>query len=185
MDKIKSILKYSFSNHDIQQYLPNVPIIEYQDLEKYNTIKDLLPEQTCSVIILIETSENRGHWTSLSRRGNLLIYFDSYGLDVDMEFRYIPLKIRMTLHENKKYLTNLIDSSDMDCVYNGHRLQAKKDFVSTCGRWVVLWLMKFNDGFTLEEFYKYLDFMAESLDLKGPLKYDLVVLNQIPYTPNI
>ncbi len=184
MSKLKSMLSYSLSNDDIKLYLPNTPILEYSDLDKYQNITDLLPEQNCSVIILIETSENRGHWTSLSRRGNLLIYFDSYGLDVDGEFRYIPLKIRMTLHENKKYLTNLIDNSNFDCVYNGHRLQSRKSYVSTCGRWVVLWLMKFNDGYDLDEFYKYLDFMVESLNVKGDLKYDLVVLNQIPYFPN-
>jgi hypothetical protein len=184
MDKIKKSLSYAFSDSDIRLYLPNIPIMEYHDLAKYPTIKDLLPAQTCSVIILIETSEKRGHWCSLSRRGNTLIWFDSYGLDVDAEFRYIPIKIQITLHESKRYLTKLIDNSDFECEYNGYQLQSKKSFVSTCARFVILWLLKFNEGMDLLDFYKYLDFLAESLNFKGSLKYDLVVLNQIPFSGN-
>jgi hypothetical protein len=45
--------------------------------------------------------------------------------------------------------------------------------------------MKFNEGYDLERFYEYLDFMADQLNVKGPLKYDLVVLNQISFSPDI
>ena len=54
MDKIKKSLSYAFSDSDIRLYLPNIPIMEYHDLAKYPTIKDLLPAQTCSVIICTE-----------------------------------------------------------------------------------------------------------------------------------
>jgi hypothetical protein len=184
MSKLRKMLSYSLSSDDIRLYLPNVPILEYKDLANYQTIQSLLPDQNCSVIILIETASKTGHWCSLSRRGNTLIWFDSYGLDIDSEFRYIPIKIQITLHESRKYLTHLVDNSDFNLVYNGHKLQSRKSYVSTCGRFVVLWLMKFNEGYDLERFYEYLDFMADQLNVKGPLKYDCVVLNQISFSPD-
>jgi len=184
MSKLKKMLSYSLSDEDIKLYLPDIPILEYKDLADYQSVEQLLPEQNYSVIILIETANKTGHWCSLSRRGNTLIWFDSYGLDIDAEFRYIPIKVRQTLHEDKKYLTKLVDCSNFDLVYNAHRLQSRKSFVSTCGRFVVLWLLKFNEGYDLEKFYEYLDFVAEQLNVKGALKYDLVAFNQVPYFPN-
>ena len=88
------------------------------------------------------------------------------------------------MHESKQYLTKLIDNSNFECVYNGVQLQSKRDTVSTCGRWVCLWLMKFKEGFNLEQFYEFIDIQVESLGFKGALKYDLVCVNQIPYMPN-
>ena len=105
-------------------------------------------------------------------------------MDIDEEFCYIRIKVRQILHEDKKYLTKLVDCSNFDLVYNAHRLQSRKSFVSTCGRFVVLWLLKFNEGYDLEKFYEYLDFVAEQLSVKGALKYDLVGFNQVPYFPN-
>ena len=66
-DKLKKSLNYSFTNDDIKKYLPDIKIIEYNDLVEYKNIDELLPKDRDSVIMLIETDDNCGHWTSLSK----------------------------------------------------------------------------------------------------------------------
>ena len=41
-DKLKKNLNYSFTNDDIKKYLPDVKIIEYNDLIEYKDIDELI-----------------------------------------------------------------------------------------------------------------------------------------------
>ena len=48
-------LKISMTGQDIENYLPNCKIIEYNDLADYNEITDLLTKPIDYVIILIRS----------------------------------------------------------------------------------------------------------------------------------
>ena len=183
-DKLKKSLNYSFTNDDIKKYLPDAKIIEYNDLIEYNTIDDLLPKDRDSVIILIETDNNCGHWTSLckDKKSNRLTFFDSYGLDIDQELKFISKIKRKLLGQERKRLTELVDNSDYDVIYNHFPLQSHKSWVSTCGRHIINWLLQFNNGADFEKYINLLKFMVDDKDLEHArdLKYDLVMLSQVP-----
>jgi hypothetical protein len=79
MKTLKTILSYSFSNQDIKNYLGNdTKIFEYKDLNNYNSIDEILPNEKDFCIILIETKQRSGHWTALMKYSGLLEFFDSY-----------------------------------------------------------------------------------------------------------
>ena len=183
-DKLKNNLNYSFRNDDIKKYLPDIKIIEYNDLIEYNDIDELLPKDRDSVIMLIETDDNVGHWTCLSKdkKSNLLTYFDSYGLDIDQQLKFISRIKRKLLGQEKKLLTEMVDSSDYDVIYNHLPLQSHKSWVSTCGRHIINWLLQFNNGADFEKYINLLKFVVDSKNLEHAkdLKYDLIMLSQIP-----
>ena len=52
---------------DIKHYFPGAKVIVYNDLSKYGDITELLPTDRDFCFMLIESSENRGHWVALSR----------------------------------------------------------------------------------------------------------------------
>ena len=65
-----------FSEADFKRYFDmEGKILTYEDLEKYNSIEELLPDEKDFKIILTETKPNSGHWTTIQRRGNKIIYF--------------------------------------------------------------------------------------------------------------
>jgi hypothetical protein len=183
-DKLKANLNYSFTNDDIKKYLPDAKIIEYNDLKNYKNIDELLPNDRDSVIMLIETDNNCGHWTSLTKdkKNNRLTYFDSYGLDIDQELKFISKIKRKLLGEEKKLLTDLVDNSEYDVIYNHFPLQSHKDWVSTCGRHNINWLLQFNNGADFEKYINLLKYIVDSKNLEHAkdLKYDLVMLSQVP-----
>ena len=86
----------------------NNKIMKYSELESVNDLNDLLLPQDYR-IILIETKNNVGHWTAITRNDNLIVWFDSYGLAPDQEFEFIPVKMQQILDEQGKPLTKLIN----------------------------------------------------------------------------
>jgi hypothetical protein len=60
--KLVPILEEPMDNFNIQKYLPNVPIITYNELPKYGTIDKILPHSGSYAIILYQNSPNSGHW---------------------------------------------------------------------------------------------------------------------------
>ena len=192
LKRLRETLSYSFSDEDIRLYLgENARVIEYKDLYNYNSITDLLPEDRSYVIILVETKVRTGHYTALCRLGSnnnhfTLLYFDPYGVGVDGEFKYINSFWKKELRENEKRLTNLIKNSGAELFYNDKDLQSHYSFVSTCGRWCVLWIMQFLKGMDLKQFLDYIDYIVEvnNFDKYKKLKYDMVVIKLIAHMPN-
>ena len=188
----KKVLSYSYTDSDIRKYLgEDAKIIEYEDLLRYNTIFDLLPQDKSYVILLIETKDNYGHYVSLCRAGSgatdgILYYFDSYAKGVDEQQKFIDPWFRRESNQDKKHLTRMIK----DCPYKLENLvrplQSKYKWDCSCGRWQILWILQFLKGMTLKDFLNWLDFIVEQQDLEKykELKYDIIVLEQISYTPS-
>ena len=113
----------------------------------------------------------------------ILEYFDSYALDVDQELNFISNVMKRMLGENTKQLTKLIDNSEYKCIYNHTKLQSHLNFDDTCGRWVTSRILNFKKGMNLKQYINYLNFMVEQNDLKGNLKFDLVLIKEVNYLP--
>jgi len=173
-------LKISMTGQDIESYLPNCKIIEYNDLGEYSEITNLLKKSIDFVIILIETiAESTGHWVCVLRYGNTIESFNSYGEAPDVQKNTLISKAKnIEFNQTENYLTNLLVKSDFNIVYNKLQLQKYSNNSATCGRWVTLRLLcLLNHNMDLKRF---LEFM---IDLKNKLKnksYDKIVCELIP-----
>jgi len=126
-------------------------IITYSELEKYNTINELL-ELYEAAVILYETKKNFGHWVCIFINNNgELEFFDSYGLYIDEELKIAP-DYNMRMHNGVlvPHLSALVSKSKYKLVYNKKQLQKVLEHVNTCGRWVAMRL-RFRD-ISLNEF---------------------------------
>ena len=133
-EDIETIEAYSLSDLDIKKILgKSTRIIKYRELSNYATLELLLPKHKSYVVILIEAHLNEGHWVGLCRFKNDYLYFDSYGNKIDSDLNWTTMRERIELHEDVRYLTNLINSSPMDCLYNNVRYQQMSQNINTCG----------------------------------------------------
>ena len=173
-------LKVSMSGQDIENYLPNCKIIEYNDLADYNEITDLLTKPIDYVIILIETTaESTGHWVALLRYSNTIEFFNSYSGKPDFQKNnFISKAKNIEFGQTENYLTNLLVKSNFNIVYNKLQLQKYSNSSTTCGRWVVLRLLcLLNQNMDLKQFLEFF------IDLKNKFKkmsYDEIVCVLIP-----
>ena len=112
-------------------------LIQYKDVNKYNSIKELLgPTKKC--VILYHTKRDYGHWTALYEYNGTIFFFDSYGFIPDDELKYLHKDLKAELNSNHRYLTQLLYNSNKPVEYNEYQLQERKKNVNTCGRWVIL-----------------------------------------------
>ena len=141
-------------------------IIPYHDLVNYNNIDDLLGENK-EVIILYESSHNVGHFVSLfiqPDNNKNIEFFDPYGFYPDTELKFAT-------YNHNAYLTDLLQHSSYNLIYNNKRLQKWSSDTNTCGRWSALRLrfkhiplVKFQYLFTHNECYAS-DFWVSALTL--------------------
>jgi hypothetical protein len=123
----------------------------YSELSKYETIDQLLPHDKSFIILLLEDSKNRGHWTSLMRLGNVIYYFNSYGLKYDRDLSCIRWTIRRILGETKPEIARLCEGHPLE--WNHICYQSKTS--ESCGRYCVVaveFLCKL--GYTEPQFHK-------------------------------
>lgn len=146
----------SFSDGDIKSFFRNGLnfMFKYSDLQDMNTINDLFINAPFCVI-LIEEHLNSGHWVSLMKYDNGTIeQFDSYSGRIDAELKYISNRQKTKLNEVGNRLTQLLDEYDGDVVYNHYRFQKLANGINTCGRWCVLRILMFLDGYNIDQFVK-------------------------------
>ena len=119
-------MNYSLSDTDLLNLCPNSKIVKYNDLIQYKTIDQLL-DKPC--FILFETvKKNQGHWICLWKEGDTVYFFDSYGLKIEEQKKYVNKN--MLVHAN--YISQLMKKSPYKVDYNPICYQGKKS--STCGR---------------------------------------------------
>ena len=167
-------LKVSMTGQDIESYLPNCKIIEYNDLADYNEITDLLNKPIDYVIILIETiADNVGHWVTVLKYGNTIEFFNSYGKAPDVQKNTLISKAKnIEFGQTQNYLTNLLVKSNFNIVYNKLQLQKYSNGSTTCGRWVIMRILcLLKDNMDLKQFLELM------IKLKNKLKksYDIIV----------
>ena len=158
MDHYHKLLATMIDDNDICRWLgldAREKIIKYSDLKNYNTINELIPEDKGYRIILTESSPNTGHWTTLLKYKDIIEWFDSYGVTVDGEFKYIPKIVRKMLGQDGNVLSHLLKKTkrpDQKVYYNKRRLQSGAENINTCGRWVIARILSMLLGFELDDF---------------------------------
>ena len=174
-------LEYFGSNSDIMNALhcDDSKIIKYSSLKRYQSLLDLLPETFDFRIILLESQRNSGHWVSIIRMGNTIECFNSYGVPIDSEFRFIPDYIERMLGESRHYLSELIDLLDPEfqVISNKICFQSHENQVATCSRWNILRITCASMGEDLPTFQQ------SMMNLKETWRcpYDLIVLSLVKF----
>ena len=74
VNKMNGNIKKSISDRDIEKYFGGAKnnIILYNDLQNYNSVDDLLPNNLSCKIILVREEESSGHWFCISRYNNFI-----------------------------------------------------------------------------------------------------------------
>ena len=88
---------------------------------------------------------------------------DSYGNKVDADLNWTTSRERIELNENVNYLTNLINISPFDCLYNNVRYQQMSQHINTCGLHVshFLYRMK-HQNMDLKKYYLFIKHMKDN-----------------------
>lgn len=156
----------ALSGSDIMKLLNgSTKIIKYSDLENVYDLNTLLfGFNTC--VILIMSKANYGHWVCLTRNGNTIEFFDSYGYPPDdpIYFKNTSKYFRKINNQDYPHLTWLLiraaDEYDID--YNELILQKTDPSISTCGRHVVCRIR--NKRLNNYQHYDYLSSINKDLD---------------------
>jgi hypothetical protein len=178
--KYENLLKNFITDQDLKRYgLINdlSDVIKYSDLQKYNTMLELLPKENDYKVILTETKPNSGHWVCLLRYGNCIEFFDSYGVSPDGELKFIDKITRKLLGEDKKELTRLFNTLPEDYmgIYNKKHFQSLKNNINTCGRFVICRCLTSQFGYKLDEF---IDLLEKQKKETGK-PYDIIMCDWI------
>lgn len=149
-NKVKQIERVAttpMGDDNIKKYLPDTPIIVYSDLQKYRSIEDILPRDKSYAILLYQDSPNSGHWVAVMRYNDVIEFFDSYGGKPDSQLKWVNQSRRHQLGITDKYLSRLLDNTDLPVIYNKVKYQDGDPDVTTCGRhvvWRILNMLKKN-----------------------------------------
>lgn len=166
LQKYKIELARMISDADLKcVFGDTIKILKYGDLAGYDTIYDLLNPDDF-VVVLTEDSPGRGHWCCLYRCKNGSVYwFDSYGVKVDGELKFIPLFVRQMLGSDEKHLTRLIKTLSPEdkklFKYNDMAIQSDKEGINTCGRWCMVFIKLCKFGMSLDDIIKFVEDKAE------------------------
>lgn len=179
LNQIDKSLSYLVSNYDILKKLKgyNIQCIVYSDLNKFNSILELLPNSKQSVFILIRSSASSGHWTSLTRNGNKLTYFDSYGIGPDGELVHIDTQTRIQLFEDKPILSELLKQrpKEFQLEFNKTHLQHYGKLnnveINTCGKYNCVIVKLLLNDISLKQFQE----RMKNIHDKTKLTYDEII----------
>lgn len=151
--QLKKAINYPLSDLDIQTILkPNrINIIQYPDLKNVEDINSIF-DKLGRCILFFPLSTTFGHWCCiLKRKGNIIDFFDPYGIAPDKEKEWISADVLKKLHEDKPFLTILLQRANQQygtkIMYNRHKWEAERSGVSTCGRWCALVCLLYNKSF--------------------------------------
>ena len=171
MPSVLKMMRTPLSHSDLKKILgDDLKIIVYSDLSKLSNLRELLPNERDCVVILYEEKELSGHWTCLTRDGDLFTFFDSYGLKPDAELRWLSFEMRRRLNELTPHLTKLL--SNENYVYNNTNFQQDDSKIETCGDHVCAFLYSFkNYNMDLEQYQEYMKYLKRLV--KQP--YDYIV----------
>ena len=131
---LQKLEDYSLSSSDIKKVLKGVKIIEYSQLSNFNNIDDVFDKEGRFILFFATEAENIGHWQCCFKFENSIIFFDSYGLNVDEAKKYVPQKLEIQLKEYPNYLSDLLRQSSYNVYHNSIKYQQMKGDITTCGK---------------------------------------------------
>ena len=180
MKDLKTLIKTPLTDRNMRQLFPFITkdkIIEYSDLEHLKDIEDLLTHDKDYRIVLIEYEQNSGHWILISRYGDTLELFNSYGKKHGKNDFVNDKELNKYLGQATLHLKRLLDLERADhkfnVIYNKKKMQKESLVVNTCGHHVLVRLLTMLQGLDLEQ---YLRFMKISKDKYKLRDYDELVV---------
>jgi hypothetical protein len=181
IENIQHNLSYFGSNFDIANALNcgQDKIIKYSELKNYNSLDELLPNSFDYKIILLETARNTGHWTCVIRMNDIIECFNSYGISIDSEWKFIPDSIERMLGQSTRYLKNLIKKDNtFKIVNNMYEFQSQQPHIATCSRWVILRIETARMGYSLRDFINMIDKQVQKTEIPP----DILVLDYVKFS---
>lgn len=180
-------MDYSLTSEDMQNWLDlnNIQsqVLTYPDLSNFLMLEDLLANGP--VVILYFTHENYGHWTCLFENKQGIQFFDSYGLEPDMELDWeIDDYFRKKYKEDVAHLSYLlyefINRTGISIRYNDYPFQAKGKYIiieqdskgkytenkisiATCGRHVLTRI--FNNYLSDDKYIEYIIYNCDKYNI--------------------
>lgn len=175
INQVNKYIHKSISDQDLEKYFTKAiqkKILVFGDLRKYNSINEVLPKDKDFIILLIETDKNVGHWCCLTKNKGVITWFDSYGMKPGSELKFIDNDRKAKLNEDHNYLGELLSKSQYKIEYNNIPYQSDSEDVKDCGRYVILYLILFNEkNFNLKQFQQFMKDKTKQLKLS----YDQLV----------
>ena len=183
MDIIKKLEQKSLSTDDIYKIMGGyVKIVPYPDLEKYNSVDELFKDKMPVIIYFIESKKGgqyMGHFEALKKLGNVIEFFDSYGLAPDKCREWLSHQKLVDLKEDKPELTRLLSKAEKDgyfVLWNTFQYQDYRHNISTCGKWACAFLLEGDlrkNGF--------LNWIQELIRLYNAKSYDEAITEYVKY----
>ncbi len=173
---INLVIQEPLDDSQIRHYLPQAKIMKYSEFKNFNSIDDVLKKDKDYVVILYEDAPSIGHWCTLLRYGNIIEFWDSYGNNPTKILSWVPKAQRIKLDQWIPYLSNLLDKTNHDVIYNTTKFQSSKPNTNDCGAYCVfriINMMKYNRD--LPSFCRLMD----NLKRETGLTYDQVVRSYI------
>ena len=136
MDKIiKTIYGQDLTGQEVEITTNgNCPVHLYEDLLKFNHIKEVIGSHNACIVLFPVKSSTNGHWICILYHPdtNTIEHFDPYGFSPDTELKY------SSDPETRQNLLmrfyNLAKSEGYNVVFNPYRFQKLKDGINTCGK---------------------------------------------------
>ena len=115
-------------------------ILLYKDLQKYDTIEELLPGPKSFAVIFVAVNRlgGIGHWVVLLRNGRKIEFADSLGFRPDKHLSWTKPQLRKRLGQDEPHLSDLLNDAvrrKYEVYFDETNYQGKDS--NTCGRWVV------------------------------------------------
>ena len=142
-EQLKNLAAYSLSSRDLMRFVGSrANMVTYPEIAKYQTLDDLLGPYKAAIILYL-TSKNYGHWCLIFREGNVVYFFDSYGLMPDRELKWLKGNPILSDYPRNPLnrLSKLLKESPYEIDYNNHKLQNSSHDIATCGRHVGMRLL--------------------------------------------
>ena len=142
---IKQLKSIPLSGTDIYNACEKkIKVLKYGQLLQFQTIDEAFNPYD-AIALLYEIEKNYGHWVLLlrHRERGIIEFFDSYGMFIDDQLKHVSPAFKAQSGQDFIYLSELLAKSDYKVIYNKHKIQSKKENVSSCGRHLCLrYLMK-------------------------------------------
>jgi hypothetical protein len=147
-------MDYQLSDSDLKVLIPSVNIITYNNIASYSNIDEVLNGKP-TVILFEMTENNSGHWTCMFKNNNVVYFYDSYGLDVEQEKKYMNKR----MFKKANYLSRLLKRMPYSLDVNRTKYQEMENGINTCGRHVAvrIWNKQLNDEDYKEYIYNLCD----------------------------
>lgn len=132
-------MDYAYTDSDLRAALGSVPIYKYPELKAMASPDALFKRNKAAILLFLTEGKNEGHWITVLDHGTHYEVFDSFGMSIDGNRKWLDKEQLMEFGQTLPLLSNLLGKGRKPVDHNSTKLQA--DDSDTCGRWVV-WRIK-------------------------------------------